>query len=533
LSAGDTQFFEIDHVNRNGSGGYTWQFTNNFASNSAATAAFTRSLEEWRCETQMNWSLGANTSNDSRASDDDNIVRFTNFGDGKLGVCYSYRSGCFSGGSINWYTTELDIEFDSTYNWYYGTGTPPSGFYDFETVATHELGHGHQLGHVRDISKVMHFSIGPATRKAALVPEDIAAGVYVKDKSIASSPCGPSPMQAIPSGSCNLTPPISDFTISDTVVCPLDNVVFTNTTVGDPTSYAWNFSSQASPTTANTVGPHTVQFSSAGTHTIQLITSNSFGSDTVQKTITVKTATLASPGDFVSNDSGCLGFEDYTINAVTNAEGYQWTLSSGGTFVGATDQTTAQVEWTAAGQHIINVVAANECTVSDAQKDTVLIIASPTASFVGNDNSTTISFTNSSTNAETHYWEFGDGSTSTEDNPVHQYPDKGNYIVKYKVTNLCGADSVTQEFTLDFSAGINKVDRTWKLFPNPVQANSTLTVEGIAFDSYTLTDMNGRVIENQKANGNTVLVPSLNPGIYQIVIRKNQKQAVYSVVVIE
>ena len=44
-----------------------------------------------------------------------------------------------------------------------------------------------------------------------------------------------------------------------------------------------------------------------------------------------------------------------------------------------------------------------------------------------------VKFTSTSANAGEHYWDFGDGNTSTEQNPTHQYPAAGTYIVNLTV----------------------------------------------------------------------------------------------------
>ncbi len=69
-----------------------------------------------------------------------------------------------SGGMV----AELDIEFDSTYNWNYGPGAPAFSQYDFESVAVHELGHGQQLGHVINSAEIVHYSISNGQTKRAL-----------------------------------------------------------------------------------------------------------------------------------------------------------------------------------------------------------------------------------------------------------------------------------------------------------------------------------------------------------------------------
>lgn len=43
-----------------------------------------------------------------------------------------------------------------------------------------------------------------------------------------------------------------------------------------------------------------------------------------------------------------------------------------------------------------------------------------------------INFENTSTEAETYLWDFGDGNTSTEANPTHEYKSSGNYLIQLK-----------------------------------------------------------------------------------------------------
>lgn len=51
----------------------------------------------------------------------------------------------------------------------------------------------------------------------------------------------------------------------------------------------------------------------------------------------------------------------------------------------------------------------------------------------------TVTFTNKSTNATSYEWDFGDGTSSTEESPVHTYPGKGKYVPTLYVTTSSGA----------------------------------------------------------------------------------------------
>ncbi len=60
-----------------------------------------------------------------------------------------------------------------------------------------------------------------------------------------------------------------------------------------------------------------------------------------------------------------------------------------------------------------------------------------------------IRFTEQSTGEVTSYsWDFGDGTTSTEQNPSHTYLKKGNYTASLTVSNKAGSDNATFAITI-------------------------------------------------------------------------------------
>lgn len=73
----------------------------------------------------------------------------------------------------------------------------------------------------------------------------------------------------------------------------------------------------------------------------------------------------------------------------------------------------------------------------------------PTAAFEYEADGLEVTFINKSKNATAYSWDFGDGETSTEQNPVHEYDAYGVYTVKLSVTGEGGsATSLPDELTI-------------------------------------------------------------------------------------
>jgi len=109
--------------------------------------------------------------------------------------------------------------------------------------------------------------------------------------------------------------------------------------------------------------------------------------------------------------------------------------------------------------------------ISSCKKDE--IIEDPIASFqyeISDANPLHLTFLNFSQNAETYLWNFGDGQTSTEQNPTHTYAEFGEYNVVLTATNKAGVSATFQELidvkdpfeALTLLAG--QVSKTWRLY---------------------------------------------------------------------
>jgi PKD repeat protein len=101
------------------------------------------------------------------------------------------------------------------------------------------------------------------------------------------------------------------------------------------------------------------------------------------------------------------------------------------------------------GPSAVHLTPANQTEYTGIVLDWVPSVAAPVASFIA-DNSTicqngNITFTDQSTNTPTSWlWNFGDGQTSTLQNPSHQYATAGTYTVALTATNAGGNNTSTQ-----------------------------------------------------------------------------------------
>ena len=98
------------------------------------------------------------------------------------------------------------------------------------------------------------------------------------------------------------------------------------------------------------------------------------------------------------------------------------------------------------GDYEVNVVDEGGCTYNfnqniDNSSDSVSSGFTYTTTNVG------ASFVNTSSSG-TYFWDFGDGKTSTEINPIHEFCDQGTYTVCLTVTNSCGTSTTCQEVSV-------------------------------------------------------------------------------------
>ncbi|MCC6283630.1 MAG: PKD domain-containing protein [Saprospiraceae bacterium] len=90
------------------------------------------------------------------------------------------------------------------------------------------------------------------------------------------------------------------------------------------------------------------------------------------------------------------------------------------------------------------------------------VVAAPVAAFTAVTNANLVEFSNQSAHAVAYVWSFGDGTFSTEPQPLHTYTSEGNYTVTLTAFNACDTVSTTGEvhIFLQPTAGFSVPDTT-------------------------------------------------------------------------
>ncbi|WP_082120665.1 PKD domain-containing protein [Pedobacter sp. BMA] len=239
---------------------------------------------------------------------------------------------------------------------------------------------------------------------------------------------------------------------NEKIGCAPHTVNFVNNTSG-ASSFVYTFTNEDTGevntafSTAAGVYPYT--FTKPGRYTIRLDAENDCSKNTTTETVTVR----AQPTAAFSADktSGCTNLLVKFKNTSVGAVGYLWDFGDG-----STPSTQFEPEHTYAGtgvNYTVKLTTTNTlgCTNTTTISNFISIVSPPVAAFTvspGNELSIpnyTFGFKDVSMNAVSWEWTFGDGASSTLQNPNHTYAENGTYTVTLKTLNKEGCSSATTQ----------------------------------------------------------------------------------------
>ena len=221
---------------------------------------------------------------------------------------------------------------------------------------------------------------------------------------------------------------------------------FTNQSTNADT-YLWDFGDGNTSTDESPV--HT--YAMDGAYTVTLTATNACGSTQETTIATVANgAPLAAFG--AAATTGCAPFTvEFENLSSSNAESFMWSFP-GGTPANST-AVAPSVIYNEPGSYDVTLTATNaNGTNESTQAAFILVRDVPTAGFAAVTDALSVDFTDTSTDADSYSWDFGNGTTSTLPDPSVTYADPGDYLVTLTVTNSCGENTFSQQVSV-VSAG--------------------------------------------------------------------------------
>ena len=227
-----------------------------------------------------------------------------------------------------------------------------------------------------------------------------------------------------------------------TTSCFTDTTKFNNSSTG-ASNYLWDMGDGSSSILTE---PSKV-YGKPASFIVRLIASSSNNcKDTVAHTVVVNSLPSVS---FSLNDT-CDGKAVTMVNQTTGAASYQWNYGDGN----GSNSSDPSHTYSTNGSYNVKLLATSSMGCKDSLNKSISIHPLPQIGFNQNDvcYGKSMTFSNKtviSSGVNSYKWSFGDGTTSNNVSPIHQYGNSGNYTVKLIAASGYGCrDSLSSTVTV-------------------------------------------------------------------------------------
>jgi hypothetical protein len=171
-------------------------------------------------------------------------------------------------------------------------------------------------------------------------------------------------------------------------------------------------------------------------------------------------------------------------------------------------------------------------TIFNSQNDWNLLINNPIANFSETISGFTATFTNLSTsmnNTLNYFWDFGDGNTSSIQNPSHTYTTSGTYTITLIASDCIFTDTSIYTIQIGTNSMKESTGSEFELYPNPTTKQLNLMVGSNLLGSvYTVYDNTAKLVLTGKISteNTSVDLENLSAGLYLFRMGENFTQTV-------
>jgi PKD repeat protein len=273
-------------------------------------------------------------------------------------------------------------------------------------------------------------------------------------------------------------------------------VQFTDNSI-DATIYEWNF---GDGNTSNKRNPEH-EYEEDGEYTVTLTVTNICGTHVSTRTVRIVDNT---PGISISSSSttGCVPFDvQFQDNSSNDPTEWNWTFDGGEP--ASANIENPRVRYSEPGVYDVVLEVSNQFGTSVVRfEQYITSLDVPEADFDAMVQGSIVRLTNNSNFGTVYQWSFGDGTTSTEENPIYNYNATGDFEITLIATNQCGSDTTRGEVSIRMTNTVQKLGlNTFSLYPNPNNGSFNIQITGAQSDEaeFTLIDLLGRPIYTAKA----------------------------------
>jgi PKD repeat protein len=240
-----------------------------------------------------------------------------------------------------------------------------------------------------------------------------------------------------------ISKPVANLTSSVTSGKAPLSVKFTDISTGIASGWVWEFGDGSKSFVQNP----THKYSKAGIYTVNLTVKNAAGRNTVTKTEHIKVTAKPAANFTSSTTSGKAPLNvKFTDTSTGTPAAWKWSFGDG---TSSTQQNPVH-KYSKAGTYTViltvkNAIGSNTVTKTDYIKVTAKPVAEFSAIPTSGKAPLTVAFSDTSTGLPTKWkWSFGDGASSTIQNPKHKYSKAGSYTVTLTATNAAGSSTTTK-----------------------------------------------------------------------------------------
>ncbi len=230
-----------------------------------------------------------------------------------------------------------------------------------------------------------------------------------------------------------LPTPQADFSVTPQVqTFPDRTVQVTNLTPPGAWTYSWSFGDNTPVETGN-VTQHI--YTTPGNYTITLTATGTSCSTSRSNGITIYPG--AALADFEPDTTGCAPLTVKFRNNSVNGFRYLWDFGNGNH---STDFEPSNIYYNE-GTYTVRLETYNHQGEMSSAERTIVVHPKPNAFFRPLPDRVrmpgqSVTFANFSTHADNLLWDFGDGTTSSDDEPVHLYQQTGFYDIQLTVSSI-------------------------------------------------------------------------------------------------